>query len=242
MHRVSGRQLHFELPVGMLVFVRQQPADLRLFDRLQVALPGRMQWLLFVDDHRRIFVDRLSGVLWRVLRRQMQHQVRLRLDYGRLQHEVQRRLRRFVHGDRQRELPGAVPGEQLFAVQVGAVQHVHDSVPAVDGRHILRRQLRERRQRRAMHLRAELYALSADQRHGLVVLRWRSVHRVGHADRKNVVFHRFRRGGSEWRRALAHRSGACDNGGLSSTPRRPLFVRDVALSPRRGGDGVVLTP
>ncbi len=102
---------------------------------------------------------------WRsVLQRPLQHAVCLGpIDRG-LHDEVQRGLHRLVHGHGQLDLPGAVSGEQLRAVQVRAGEPVHHAVPGLRRRHLRQRQLCQRKRRRAMHPGAERRAHREDHR------------------------------------------------------------------------------
>lgn len=88
MQRSGRRKLYLDLPVELRNHVLAEPSLVRLQDRLQFALRGGMQCLVLIDvlvDLRsgRLdghVIDRLRGVVWRVLRRPLHDKLYSRFD------------------------------------------------------------------------------------------------------------------------------------------------------------------
>jgi hypothetical protein len=128
-----------------------------------------------------------------------------------------------MRSDGELELPGAVPGEQLPDVQVGARERLHDTVPRHGSDH-LQWPVRQHVRRRAVRRRTEWRPHGADQRkrdrNRLVGMRRQHVQRTRVGEGKGVV---RRSSGRQYERPLLGlRCGGCGNDRGRSSPRATM--------------------
>lgn len=173
MHDGRRRELRDELRIRLHNELLDEPARIRLHDRLQQALSIGLYLIvhgecLFVGFDRwvrlRVGISGLPCVVRRLLRRPLHDALRFRPDDGGVYGQVQRRMHRLLHGDGQYDVSADLPGKQLRPMPDRGGEHVHDAVHDYRGSHRLRRSIRERQRRWAVRHRAQRPSHDADQR------------------------------------------------------------------------------